>query len=267
MPLPDAWSLETLNEAGSTNDVARDRVRAGLSRFPYAVRALKQTAGRGRGARKWWSDAGSLLFTAAFDPALLALDLAARPLVSLAAAVAVVETLSPWAPAAGLGIRWPNDVESASGKKLAGILPEIIETEFGTRLLVGIGVNIRTRFEGAPDDVLALAGSLDRFTDQPIGPSQQEAIYHELLHRLAHALHLLAGAQDQLAEAWTELDLLRTRDIRADLGGAIVAGRCLGIGRDGGLAVLTNSGDLRILRGGTILRDLPTPQVQRGSAE
>ena len=59
----------------------------------------------------------------------------------------------------GLGIRWPNDLE-CGGRKLGGVLPELVETLDGNRLLIGVGLNVQTNFEAAPEEVRAMATSL-----------------------------------------------------------------------------------------------------------
>ena len=109
----------------STNDVAAELVRSGAVALPLAVWAHRQTRGRGRGSHEWWSDAGSLTFTMAIDPAAHGLAQMALPRVALATAVAVIDAVGELGfREHGLGIRWPNDVE-CGGRKLGGILPEI----------------------------------------------------------------------------------------------------------------------------------------------
>src|SRR3954454_9162297 len=87
-----------LEETGSTNDDARRLVSAGHARLPLLVTADSQTAGRGRGANAWWSDEGSLTFTLAIDPVDHGLTADHEPRLALAAAVAVVEAMTPLLP-------------------------------------------------------------------------------------------------------------------------------------------------------------------------
>ena len=56
----------------STNDRAAALVREGRLGLPLAVSARTPDPGRGRGSNEWWSDAGSLTFTIAIDPAHMA---------------------------------------------------------------------------------------------------------------------------------------------------------------------------------------------------
>src|SRR4051794_38237171 len=125
----------------STSNLAIDLLAAGGVACPLLVTAASQTRGRGRARRSWWSDAGSLTFTVAIDPAAHGLRAEHEPRVALAAAVAVIDAVAPWLPPEGAGIRWPNDVEVGK-RKLGGILPERVETPDGPRVAIGIGLNV-----------------------------------------------------------------------------------------------------------------------------
>lgn len=111
-----ASRIERLASVGSTNDVVRERLRAGSDRArsdagPIVVVADEQTAGRGRDGRTWTAPPGSsLLCSLGFRPTWLAPTdtwrLAAT--VSLAMADAAEEV-------AGLRdgtirLKWPNDL-------------------------------------------------------------------------------------------------------------------------------------------------------------
>jgi BirA family transcriptional regulator, biotin operon repressor / biotin---[acetyl-CoA-carboxylase] ligase len=133
-------SVHLLDEAGSTNDYA-----LGLAgkHATAVVIARRQTKGRGRFRREWFSDEGSL--TASL---LLFADSPGFPrpsfvvhLAGLALARAVEQTT-----AVAAQIRWPNDV-TVGDKKLAGILCE----RRGNAVAVGIGLNLNQ--ESLPEDL------------------------------------------------------------------------------------------------------------------
>ncbi|MGA2799032.1 MAG: biotin--[acetyl-CoA-carboxylase] ligase, partial [Thermoguttaceae bacterium] len=121
--------VEHHDELESTNDRAMQRAKQGASRLPLLVIADRQTAGRGRGGNRWWTGPGSLAFSLLLqsaaveskDNVMLGRQLNCHPnnLISLAAGVAVAETLEPLLKSKEIGIRWPNDVISG-GRKLAG---------------------------------------------------------------------------------------------------------------------------------------------------
>ncbi|MDE2506766.1 MAG: biotin--[acetyl-CoA-carboxylase] ligase, partial [Planctomycetota bacterium] len=134
-----SWIRELVqrDEVESTSDLARALVADPAVALPLLVTARRQTRGRGRGANVWFSGDGSLMFTVALDPAAHRLDPALEPAVALAAALAVIDAARALGGPAQLAIRWPNDVE-INGRKLAGILPERVETPRGPRLLIGV---------------------------------------------------------------------------------------------------------------------------------
>src|SRR5437660_1322353 len=135
MPLPFVRTTIERTEIDSTSDLARSLVEYASIPLPMVVRAARQTRGRGRGDHSWWSDAGSLTFTIALDPSAHGLRIEHEPRLALATAVALINAIGEVAPDAPLGIRWPNDVEAA-GRKLAGLLPERVETPSGPRVLI-----------------------------------------------------------------------------------------------------------------------------------
>src|SRR5918998_2162206 len=150
----------------STSDLARELVVEDRYDLPLTVWAARQTQGRGRGENTWWSDAGSLTFTIGIDPASHAIGIEQESRLALASAVAVIDALTPTAPGASLGIRWPNDVE-VDGRKLGGILPERVMTPSGPRILIGIGLNVATRMADAPAEVGRMAVALTELREAP----------------------------------------------------------------------------------------------------
>jgi BirA family biotin operon repressor/biotin-[acetyl-CoA-carboxylase] ligase len=249
------WPVVRLDEVESTNDLARQLALApdSPSPCPIVLRADRQTRGRGRGMNSWWSDEGSLTFSVLLDPVAIGLEDRHTPLSSLATALAVVDAIAPRVASGSIRIRWPNDVE-IDGRKVCGILPERVNSPAGPRLIIGIGLNVRSRLDDAPDEVRRMAASLAEFADPPPTADDQEAIFAALLGGLEHALALLSRDDPGLARRWTELDQLRGLPVRVDLGAEVVSGIGCGIGPDGGLRVEIASGE-RILYGGRVLRE------------
>jgi BirA family transcriptional regulator, biotin operon repressor / biotin---[acetyl-CoA-carboxylase] ligase len=104
--------------------------------------AEEQTEGRGRLGRRWEAPRGSsVLVSIVLEPAVQTDRLPELSLVAgRAVAAAVVETTGV-APT----VRFPNDV-LIGGKKVAGILAEAS----GTRVVLGIGVNVNQAVEALP---------------------------------------------------------------------------------------------------------------------
>jgi BirA family biotin operon repressor/biotin-[acetyl-CoA-carboxylase] ligase len=259
MAFPFLQTLVDRAVLDSTSDAARSLLEAGAVVLPLGVRADRQTHGRGRGANRWWSDAGSLTFTLAIDPAAYGLRPEHEPRLALATAVAVIDALAPLGLAERAGIRWPNDIE-AGGKKLGGILPERLETPRGLRLLIGIGLNVTTRLDDAPPEVRGMAASIAELRHRPdpgdAGDSSEEKdrLFSSILRGFGTIVDRLAVDDPRLAAAWAALDTLRERAVRVDLGPRILAGIGRGIDDEGALCLAAEEGVVRLF-GGRVIRD------------
>ncbi len=149
--------VEVVDEASSTQDLVRVWIAEGRP-AGAALRARRQTAGRGRLGRVWEAGADdALLLSVLLRPALPAGRLG---LVALAAAVATREVCA--SAGADLGIKWPNDLLAPDGRKVAGILAEAEHHGGRVAVVLGIGVNVRAAPPGLPSACLAeLGGAVD----------------------------------------------------------------------------------------------------------
>jgi BirA family biotin operon repressor/biotin-[acetyl-CoA-carboxylase] ligase len=125
----------------STNDLAREMAEEGAAEG-VALLAREQTRGRGRQGRVWASPWGEGLYLSVIlRPPV---EPARATLITLAAAIAVAETLSV-DYAVAVDIKWPNDIH-ARGRKICGILVEsAIEKNRLSYAVLGIGVNLGQR--------------------------------------------------------------------------------------------------------------------------
>jgi BirA family biotin operon repressor/biotin-[acetyl-CoA-carboxylase] ligase len=223
------WTILDLDEVDSTNTQARRLFEDGRARVPTMVRARRQTQGRGRGDHAWWSDEGSLTITLALDASALGVGPTREPRLALAAAVAVVEAVAPFVPDAALGVRWPNDVESG-GRKLSGILPERV----GERgVLIGIGLNVRTRLDDTPEAIRRMAVSLEELRDAPLTDADFDGIAPAILARFEAAAESLARDDPALPRRWRELDALRGRLVAVRQGDHVLRAVAAGIDDQG----------------------------------
>ena len=135
---PQGYGLHVLQEVDSTlNEAARI---APTAPGPVWIMAHHQTAARGRRGRAWNNPKGNLAATLLMrpegDPEQAALRSFVAALALFDACVAVTGR------AAGLTLKWPNDV-LLNGGKLAGILLESTGQGRGvSHLAIGIGVNL-----------------------------------------------------------------------------------------------------------------------------
>lgn len=253
----DQWpfvrELRVFDELESTSDRARSMIQEGAPSLPLAVRALRQTVGRGQRDSRWWSDEGSLTFTLVLDPSAHGLRLDQQPRLSLMTAVAVIEAIAALGLSApGIGIRWPNDVE-AGGKKLGGILPERVETAVGPRLLIGIGLNVLTKVDLAPPTVRPMAASLAAMQPEPPDADLLSRVLAETLSQFGRNLDRLVSDDPTLAREWDSLNLLRDQSVRIALGPRILAGKVRAIDAEGALCV-DDGLQVHRLFGGQVLR-------------
>lgn len=252
-----AREVHWFEEVDSTNRVAADLARAGAAHGATVV-AEGQTAGRGRLGRSFFSPPHRNLYTSVvLRPSL---TLVAAPVVILAAATAVAESV-----AAVLGrreavaVKWPNDVQ-IDGLKTSGILMELhAEATRVGFLILGIGVNLNVDPEGFPEAFRARATSVAAATGAPVD-------------RAAFARRLYGTLEDVLdAHAARGFDGFRTRFERffrmagarvrvADADGRETAGTALGVAPDGSLRLRDDAGrEHRVVAGDvTVVKERAT---------
>ena len=132
--------FEYVAQTGSTNTDLVAQASANPSEFPgfSVLVAGEQTAGRGRTGRVWVSPPEkSLAISVLVRPAgWLKEDFGWLP---LAAGLAMRSAVKTALPNAEVGLKWPNDVQ-VSGKKISGILSELLPDASG--VVIGAGINL-----------------------------------------------------------------------------------------------------------------------------
>ena len=226
----------------STNDRARECAGRVAEALPLLIVADRQTAGRGRGANRWWTGSGSLAMSLLLEAAAPETQTARSPLLGLAAAVAVVETVGPLLAGHAVGLHWPNDV-FAAGRKLAGILAEVPANR---RRIVGIGLNTNSRLADAPPELRRTATTLLELTGRRHDHTE---ILIELLGHLERLLRQLASRPEQIASRAGRLCLQVGQPITIRLGSSTATGRCAGIAPDGALLLETPDGPRKCYSG------------------
>ncbi|WP_232011735.1 bifunctional biotin--[acetyl-CoA-carboxylase] ligase/biotin operon repressor BirA [Moritella yayanosii] len=130
-------TVESHQVLGSTNQHLLDK--AALLHKGHSCFAEYQTAGRGRRGKKWESPYGAHLYTSTYWS--LDAGIQAASGLSLVIGIAVARTLTDLG-IANTQLKWPNDVY-VDGKKIAGVLVEIIATAGGEcHLVIGLGLNV-----------------------------------------------------------------------------------------------------------------------------
>ncbi|PKQ13986.1 MAG: biotin--[acetyl-CoA-carboxylase] ligase [Alphaproteobacteria bacterium HGW-Alphaproteobacteria-1] len=149
---PEGYGRRVLARVDSTNAEAA-RIASHLA-GPEWILALEQSAARGRRGRAWANPPGNFAATLVMRPSEAPDRVALR---SFVASLALFEAVAAaTGSAAGLALKWPNDV-LLNGGKLAGILLESAGVgEQLSHFAIGIGVNL----VAAPDVAEVEAGAL-----------------------------------------------------------------------------------------------------------
>ncbi|HYM52968.1 MAG TPA: biotin--[acetyl-CoA-carboxylase] ligase [Candidatus Dormibacteraeota bacterium] len=249
-------SVEFHAEIGSTNDRARAALREpggeGL-----AVVADLQTAGRGRRGRSWVSPAGvNLTVSVGIRPLL---DPSHAGLLGIAAALATRDACAALAPDAKLAIRWPNDVVTARGAKIAGLLLETaVEDGRLTEAVIGIGINVNWRRSEMPAEIAARATSLADVAGRELDRTALLAFLLDALDAELAALERGASPVDR----FRSVSMLDGRRVVVELGEELLAGIAAGIADDGALLLDTDAGRVALTIGEVIsVRDAVRAEV------
>ena len=248
LPLGDIRYFESI---GSTNDEAARWAAEGAADCSLVI-ADEQTAGRGRGARRWFTPPGAALaFSLILRPNLRSGEMPIARFTGLGAlAVCRVLRNQYQLPAQ---IKWPNDV-LVGERKIAGVLAEASWVgDQLTGVILGIGVNIATSAVPPADwpghhENYFPAASVDDFSQVPL----------ERLEFLAAILQELCNWYPQLGdmefiEAWRSHLALRGSWVQIFTSGAAPQdARIIHLNEDGSLRVEYRSGEQVNLRAGEI---------------
>ena len=147
-------SIRVFDEIDSTNNEAKRMVADGFSGTCLLL-ADRQSGGRGRMGRSFYSPGQTGAYFSILYPASTALDTAVT--VTAAASVAVLRAIQALT-GIQTQIKWVNDLYLGE-RKISGILTEALTTAEGTYVIVGIGVNLST--DSFPGELSGIAGSLD----------------------------------------------------------------------------------------------------------
>ncbi len=236
--------VEHHRDIASTNTRALSLAEEPGLALPALVLTDLQTAGRGRGANRWWSDRGALTFSLVVPRSHVEPLSAGWTRMSLTTGLAVGEALQQLRPGLELGLKWPNDVYVRS-RKIGGILVEV-PPRAPDRVVVGVGVNVNNSLACAPAPVAELATSLIDVTGYAFDLT---VVLVQMLRHIADELTALARADSALARRWTVFCMLTGRQVRVAAGQRITIGTCQGIDESGALQVDTAHGPQRCLSG------------------
>lgn len=236
-------------EISSTNLIAKELAAQGAPEGTLII-AEKQTNGRGRRGRNWFSPSGdgiyvSLILRPAVSPG-------EAPGITLMSAVAVAEALLSLVDME-VRIKWPNDI-LVNGRKIAGILTEIsTEMDAIDYIVVGLGLNVNMPFESFPEEIREKATSILMVTGKRFSRIRLIQAYLRWYEKY-YGMYK-SGDFDSIMKRWKEFADIIGRKVMVDVIGNKYIGEITAVDNDGVLILKDDeqrshrifSGDLTLL--------------------
>jgi BirA family biotin operon repressor/biotin-[acetyl-CoA-carboxylase] ligase len=235
-----------LNETDSTNTRAKELAAQGAPEGTLVI-AEKQTKGRGRRGRSWFSPPGAgIYFSLILRPVISPTE---TPRITLMTAVALAETLISLMKLK-LRIKWPNDI-LVNGKKLAGILTEIsTEMDAVNYIIVGLGLNVNTRFEKFPQEIKEDATSILIENGKQFPRIRLIQNYLKLYEQYYDMFK--KNEFEPIMNRWRELADIIGKQIRVDVIGKTHTGKVVDVDNDGVLILKDDQGKLQRIFSGDV---------------
>jgi BirA family biotin operon repressor/biotin-[acetyl-CoA-carboxylase] ligase len=242
-----ALPIEYFETTDSTNSEAERQLANGRE-APFIVLAQSQTAGRGRLGRKWHSsDKGNIYLSLALRPFILPDRLKPFTLwMGLALCRYLEDSLG-----IKLGLKWPNDILSPDGKKIAGILTEArLDADTVRDLIFGLGLNISPQ-QDFPNELKAIASSLTHATGDSLDVNSLTAGIVKNIYASWEQFKEERWA-NLFKEYWTRYDILSGKVVTIQLRGQPVTGLVEGIDEAGSLRIKTSDGKTVLISSGEV---------------
>ena len=236
-------------ELKSTNIMAKEKAlhRAEGMDEGTLIIAEKQSAGKGRLGREWFSPAGGIWLSIILYPQLFPSYISR---ITLMTAVAVVKAIKICTQIESQ-IKWPNDI-LINEKKVCGILTEMsAELDIINWVVVGIGINANIDLRDFPEDIQENTISLKETSGKEISRVklvqtflQEFEKYYEKLKRKEFS---------SILKEWKSCSHTLGKKIRVDIGERIITGEAIEINESGALILKKEDGELAEIISGTII--------------
>ena len=214
--------------------------------------AEKQTHGKGRLNRKWYSPEGGIWLSVIIHPEFQISD---ATIIPLAASLALCESIKK-VHKIKTDVKWPNDI-TIDGKKVAGMLIDTsIQGNKVENLVLGIGINfavntqqIEKRLKNSPN----FYGVTSLFPEKN-SPSKIELLVQFLLELEKVINSLIKGKNAQIIRDWSKHTNMFGKAISVNTGNGKISGIAKKIDSDGALIIKTGTKNRRIFVGDVTLR-------------
>lgn len=241
------FRVEMHGVLGSTNDYLKREAACGAEDGLCAI-ALRQTGGRGRLGRSFFSPEGGLYMSVLLRREI---PVSVAHLLTPAAAVAVAQALEACG-SKKIGIKWVNDLY-ADGKKVCGIL---VETKLASAAksieyaVVGIGINLHKPEGGFPDDIKNRAGAA---FSADVGIDKME-LAGEILKRLDALCEAVRSGSTGFTDEYRQRSVVIGRQVEITEPAGSYFADVLDIDRDCRLIIRTDTGVRGIFAGDAQIR-------------
>ena len=231
-------------ETDSTNTRAKELASKGSPEGTLVI-SEKQTKGRGRKGRNWFSPSQAGIYTSLILRPRIPPNEA--PKMTLLTAIAVAETLRSLTQL-DANIKWPNDI-LINGKKIAGILTEIsTEMDAIDYIVVGLGMNVNT--PDFPEDIRKIATSVFIETGKyfpRVRLIREYLKWYEKYYKI-----FIKTGFDPIIKRWKELTNIIGRKIMVEMIDKKYIGEVEDINNDGILILKDNNGRYRRISSGDV---------------
>jgi BirA family biotin operon repressor/biotin-[acetyl-CoA-carboxylase] ligase len=251
-------SVQWLDQVDSTNRHLDRQIKAGQVPLPCIAVADEQSAGVGRGANRWFSPQGCLMFSMAIEHTML--DPANTPqrlaMLPLRVGLALAQSLEPLVRSQPK-VKWPNDV-LVEDRKISGILIESQTVGSQTvgsigYAIIGIGINCTVEFDQAPEEVRRHAVSLHQvLANRDQEQASCESVLLGFLRSWFDLQEVCASEPDWIERNWPAWDWLADREIQVQQPTRTWYGRADGIGSDGSLRLIDSQAIRHTILSGTV---------------
>ena len=237
-------------ELKSTNIMAKEKAlhRAEEINEGTLIIAERQSAGKGRLGREWFSPAGGIWLSIILYPQLPPSYI---PRITLMTAVAVVKAIKMCTQIESQ-IKWPNDI-LINKKKVCGILTEMsAELDIINWIVVGIGINVNIDHREFPEDIHENTISLKEVLGKVVLRVKLVQIFLQEFEKYYESLKRREFSS--ILKEWKLYSHTLGRKIRVDMGKRIVTGEAVNINEEGALILKKEDGELIKIISGTVLK-------------
>lgn len=236
-------------ELESTNIIAKEkylRKEEGVNEGTVII-AERQSAGKGRLGRRWFSPVGGIWLSIILYPQLSPSYI---PRMTLMTAIAIVKAIERCAQIKAQ-IKWPNDI-LINEKKVCGILTEMsAELDMINWVVVGIGINANINQGEFPKDIKDSSTSLKEVLGEKISRVRLVQIFLEEFEKYYERLKRKEFSS--VLKEWKSYSHTLRKKIKIDIGEKIITGEAIDINEEGALIFKKEDGELVKIISGTII--------------